>query len=129
MGKFSISNPILKKIQYDFLIPDKKTISISIDDFIQIVEIDEKKALVCISRELSLDRTKEIYIKISYDVSIESDEDIEKDMLIKELQSKTISMTSVFSKISLLISQITSMSPFGIIVSPPNYNAEEVTIS
>ena len=54
MSDFNLSNIILKSVQYNFANPDRKSISISVNDSIEVLEVDEKSALLKVVRELSL---------------------------------------------------------------------------
>ena len=128
MSNFNISNVILKNVQYNFANPDRKSISISVNDTIEILEIDEKDALLKVVRELSLGPDTDSYVKISYEISVENEEVITKDIIREALCNKTIGLVGVFSKISLLMSQVTNLSPFGIIVTPPTVNLEKTNI-
>lgn len=128
MSNYNVANIILKNVQYNFANPDRKSISISVNDLIEILEIDEKKALLRVARELSLGPDTDSYVRISYEVSVENDETITKNNILEALRNKSIGLVVVFSKISLLMSQVTNLSPFGIIVTPPTYNPEKTNI-
>lgn len=128
MNNCKISNFILKKLEYDFEDLDRKSISIFIGECIKIVEIDDKKALLNVTRELRLGKETESFLKICYDVLVENDQIITKNDLLTMIKNKGIDLIPVFSKISLLISQVTNLSPLGVIVTPPNYNSERVMV-
>lgn len=128
MSDFNLSNIILKSVQYNFANPDRKSISISVNDSIEVLEVDEKSALLKVVRELSLGPDTDSYVKINYEVSVENEEVLTKAIVLEALHNKTIGLVGVFSKISLLMSQVTNLSPFGIIVTPPTFNPEKTNI-
>lgn len=121
MNKFELSNMMLTKVKYNFTKPDVELISVSINDKINVLNISENKALLDVSRELSFGPETNSYVSVNYEVIIESDELITKESLNKAIEENKLGLVSVYAKMSLLISQITNCSPFGIIVTPPNY--------
>ncbi len=128
MSNFNISNVVLKNVQYNFANPDRKSISISVNDIIEVLEVDETNALLKVVRELSLGPDTDSYVRINYEVSVENEEMLTKAIILEALRNKTIGLVGVFSKISLLMSQVTNLSPFGIIVTPPTFNPEKTNI-
>ncbi len=128
MSNFNVSNVILKNVQYNFANPDRKSISVSVNDSIEVLEVDERNALLKVGRELSLGPDTDSYVRINYELSVENEEAITKSIILEALRNKAIRLVGVFSKISLLMSQITNLSPFGIIVTPPTFNPEKTNI-
>lgn len=128
MKNYKISRLFLKNVQYNFTMPDKKDIAISINDVIKIIEINGNEALLEVGRNLCFGPKTESFVKTNYEVVIECNENIEKQELFDALNNKNINLTVVYSKTSLLISQITNMSPFGVIVTSPNYEVQKVNI-
>ncbi len=128
MSNFNVSNVILKNVQYNFANPDRKSISVSVNDSIEVLEVDERNALLKVGRELSLGPDTDSYVRINYELSVENEEAITKAIILEALRNKAIRLVGVFSKISLLMSQITNLSPFGIIVTPPTFNPEKTNI-
>ena len=128
MSKFNIKNILLKNVQYNFENLTGRDIAISISDTIEIIEIDEKKVLLNVERELFVKPNTNTHIKIAYEVTLESEENVNKADVSEGLRERAINLVSVFSKISLLMSQITNMSPFGTIVTPPTYEPQNMKI-
>lgn len=121
MSDFNITNAILKNVQYNFENLNGRDITISIDDSIEIIGIDDNEAELNVSRALSVKPESNVYIKISYTVSIKNSEKFTRDTILENLRTKAINLIGVYSKISLLMTQITNLSPFGTIVTPPTY--------
>ena len=128
MSNFSISNLILKNVQYNFANPNSRHISFSINDTIEILDINEKNALLGVIREMTLGPDTDSYVKIKYELSVDCEDVITKDFIKEELYNQTTGLVAVFSKISLLMSQLTNLSPFGTIVTPPTFNPDNTNI-
>lgn len=128
MSNYNISRLILENVQYNFTKPDRKDISISVSDNIKVIEIHENEAILNVERALYFDSRTESFVKVNYEIVVKCDEDILKQDLLDALSSKNINLTIVFSKASLLISQITNLSPFGVIITPPSFDSKNINI-
>ena len=128
MNNYKLTSILLKNVQYNFTNPDRKLISLSVYDSIKICEIFDNQAILQVNRELSYGEKTDSYIRISYEVSVANDEAVSKDNLSESLKNKSINLSSVFSKISLLISEITNLGVFGPLVTAPNYDPEKINI-
>lgn len=128
MNNYKLTSIMLKNVQYNFTNPDRKLISLSVYDSIKICEIFDNQAILQVNRELSYGEKTDSYIRIFYEVSITNDEAVSKDNLSESLKNKSINLSSVFSKISLLISEITNLGVFGPLVTAPNYDPEKINI-
>ena len=128
MNNYNISAMILNNVQYNFSKPEKKNIAISVDDCIKVVEINENQAVLNVERTLSFDVKANFFIKIYYEVEIDHGEPIVKQEVINALRDKSLNLTAVYSKISLLISQITNMCPFGVLITPPGFDTKKASI-
>lgn len=124
MSNYNISRLFLENVQYKFTKPDRKDISISLIDNIKVVEIHENEAILNVERTLNFDARAESFVKVNYEIVVKNDNVIEKQDLTGALSNKKINLTIVYSRASLLISQITSMSPFGVIITPPSYDSK-----
>ena len=128
MNNYKLTSILLKNVQYNFTNPDRKLISLSVYDSIKICEIFDNQAILQVNRELSYGEKTDSYIRISYEVSVANDEAVSKDNLSESLKNKSMNLSSVFSKISLLISEITNLGVFGPLVTAPNYDPEKINI-
>ncbi len=128
MSNYNISRLILENVQYNFTKPDRKDISISVNDYIKVIEIHENEAILNVERTLYFDFRTESFVKVNYEIIVKCDEAIVKQDLLDALSSKNINLTVVYSKASLLISQITNMSPFGVIITPPSFDPKTINI-
>lgn len=128
MNNYKLTSILLKNVQYNFTNPDRKLISLSVYDSIKICEIFDNQAILQVNRELSYGEKTDSYIRISYEVSVANDEAVSKDNLSESLKNKSMNLSSVFSKISLLISEITNLGIFGPLVTAPNYDPEKINI-
>ena len=128
MSNYNISRLILENVQYNFTKPDRKDISISVSDNIKVIEIHENEAVLDVERTLYFDSRTESFVKVNYEIVVKHDEAIVKQDLLDALSNKNINLTAVYSKASLLISQITNMSPFGVIITPPSFDPKNINI-
>ncbi|MBR3933632.1 MAG: hypothetical protein IKJ68_06965 [Clostridia bacterium] len=129
MSNYNVERFILKNLQYNFEIFSGKSISISLDDSINILDIKDKHLLLSVTRELSVKPNVDSYVKINCEVSVSFENEINRDIVMEALRNNSINLISVFSKISLLMTQITNLSPFGIIVTPPTYDPRNTTFN
>ncbi|MBQ4159575.1 MAG: hypothetical protein IJD83_01455 [Clostridia bacterium] len=125
MNKYKINNLLLTTVKYNFAISDPKTITVSIGDTVEIAETQEKQATILVSREVNLGPQTNSYIKVGYEVLVDSTETIDSKELLTTFKSKGTVLSFVFSKISVIISSITNMCPIGAIITPPNYKSKE----
>ena len=129
MKKYHINNLTLINSVYKFTKPDPKLISIAVDDTIKVVEIQEKEIVLCIARELNFGEGTDSFIKVEYEVNLESKSSETKETVLTALTAGVSELSVAFSKISLLVSQLTQASPFGVLVTAPNYNPKKAQIS
>ena len=129
MKKYHINNLTLINSVYRFTKPDPKLISITVDDTIRVVELQEKEIVLCIARELNFGEGTDSFIKVEYEVNLESKDSETKETILTALTAGISELSVAFSKISLLISQLTQASPFGVLVTAPNYNPKKAQIS
>ncbi len=128
MKNFKIESLVLSSIEYSFKEPNKNEIEIFLNDKANIIEINEKNAKLLLERELRFGSKEGCGVKVSYNISVESNEIFEKSDLSKAIKEDAIELSIVYSKISLLISEITNSCPFGVIVTPPNYDSKKIEI-
>ena len=128
MSNYYISRLVLENVQYNFTKPDRKDISISVSDSIKVIEINENEAVLDVERVLFFDSKTESFVKVNYEIVVKYDEVIVKQDLLDALSNKKINLTVIYSKASLLISQITNMSPFGVIITPPSFDPKSINI-
>lgn len=129
MKKYHINNLTLTNSVYTFTKPDPKMISITVEDTIKIIEVQEKEIVLCIGRELNFGKGTDSFIKVEYEVSVESKDNETRESVLAALTAGVSELSVAFSKISLLISQLTQASPFGVLVTAPNYNPKKAQIS
>ena len=120
----------LNNINFNFEKPEKNGyIDIEIIDKIKIIEINNDIVDFNVIRDLKFKSLVNSYIHVVFESSIKSTEIITKEEFIEAVK-KDVSMISgaVFTKISLLIANVTNMSPLGTIITPPVYNMKEIEI-
>lgn len=128
MNNAKITSMTLTSVRYIFTSLNKKSITVSIDDQVEVKEIAEEQATLRISRELKFGDHEECTIAVEYEATLESSENLSKEMVVDHIKSDNFGITTVYSKISLLISELTNASPFGVIVTPPMRNKENFTV-
>ena len=128
MNNYGIINCSLKNLQYNFTKPNIEQIKITINDEIQITQVFDNKARLMISRSLHFGPDTNSYVNVVFEVIIDNDDDITKESLIKALKKDIVCLTSVFAKISVLISQVTGLSLFSPLVTAPSYDPAHTKI-
>lgn len=129
MKKYYINNLTLVSSEYKFTKPDPKLISIDVYDTIKVIEIHEKGVVLSVVRELNFGEGTNSFIKVEYEANLESKSSETKENILAALNAGISELSVVFSKISLLISQLTQASPFGVLVTAPTYNPKKAQIS
>ncbi len=119
----------LKSCQYNLeLIEGTKTIEIDLRDTIEILTISENEIKLLIKREMLCGQQSSIFLTTTFDVVLTISNSVTKEEFIKNITDGLPILSNAFSRISLLISQITQLSPLGIIISPPSYDAKNLNI-
>lgn len=129
MKKYRIMNLTLTDSVYHFAKPDPKLISISLHDSIGVMEIQEKEIALRVKRELDFGDGTDSYVSVEYEVRLESKTNETKESILEALNAGVSELSVVFSRISLLVSQLTQASPLGVLVTAPNYNPKKAKIS
>lgn len=127
MNNYKLIDRILSKIQYEFAVPEKGKLAIAINDSINILSIKEKQLSLAISRRMNLGGDTD-FISVSYLVTLECEENCDREAVINAIRSGITALHISFSKASLIISQITEASPLGVIITAPGYDKDDIII-
>ena len=114
-------NSFLKKINFDVDLLDKlpETKILAKDSICNIV-VDNETALFNISRKIILDNEDNILLDCEFAVRIIFDSNVTKDNVSTLFyESKEPIVSTIFSDISLVISNITKTSSLGAVITPP----------
>ena len=114
-------NSFLKKINFDVDLLDKlPETKILAKDSISNIVVDNETALFNISRKIILDNEDNILLDCEFAVRIIFDSDVTKDNVSTLFyESKEPIVSTIFSDISLVISNITKTSSLGAVITPP----------
>ncbi len=129
--KSRITNITLSNVEYNFipLEDDTKPINIETIDKININEINKSSVSLNVERMLKFTPFDNTYVKVVYTSQIELNEELSKDSIIDCIRKEKIQLNEVLASISLMVSQLTNMSPFGVLISAPMlYNIETMII-
>lgn len=120
----------VKNIEYNFQEPQKDGyIELEIKDEIEINEMTDEYIKTSAIRKLIFKNIENTFLNVTFDMNIKISKPITKDCFIEKIKNgKGIISANVYSKISLLISNITNMCPLGTIITPPTYDAKEIII-
>lgn len=117
----------LMKVNYDFnLIENEKLLDVKLDDKIKINVIENNLIDFNTIRELQIN--KKSLLSVEFNCKIQTNEAVTKDNFEVDIKNGLDLLSEVFSYISLIISNITCLSPFDAFVTPPIYNKKEITI-
>ncbi len=116
---FHITKLALTGVDYGFTMLSAEQIDISVKDSIEILEADDQKAVLEVNRMVDFGQTTDSRISVSYLVWVEMNEPMRREDLPEAIKTHIKKLNVIFAKISLIISQLSEASPFGIIVTPP----------
>ena len=97
-------------------------IKLSYQDRIIISSIRDDKIDFVAERKLRLNGNEDSFIIVKFETSIIIEKPISKEQFGEDIRKGLPLLGGVYSKISLMISEISSMSPFGAIITPPLYS-------
>ena len=120
----------VKNIEYNFQEPQKDGyIELEIKDEIEINEMTDEYIKTLAIRKLIFKNIENTFLNVTFDMNIKTSKPITKDSFIEKIKNgEGIISANVYSKISLLISNITNMCPLGTIITPPTYDVKEIII-
>lgn len=128
--KFKGIKTQLSNIEYKFNDTIKEGfIDLEVFDKIEILEIKEDIIDFNAIRRLEFKNLEDSYLQVVFKSSIKCSESMNRQAFIDAIK-KHIPMISgaIYSKISLLISNITNSTSLGVVVTPPIYNVKQVEI-
>lgn len=105
-----------------------KSAELEINDSISVEKIKKETANLIVSRTINFTPLVNAYVKVAYSVNLVSDGEIDKEQLKNDLKEEIMILSNVYSRISLLISQITNEGMFGAVITPPMYEGKQVEI-
>ena len=122
-------NGFLVKLDYNFEeLKNLTTISIETKDIIRLNEVSDKSINFSVKRNMVFTPFTNTYIKVEFNVTTDLTSPINKETFFEDIKTGLPQLTSIFSKISLVISELTNMSPFGALITSPMYNNKEVLL-
>ena len=127
--QYSNLNVVLTNATYNFEKAEGELqISINTTDTISIEKISEKSFVVLASRKLCFEPLSNTYIQVTYEVQIGTNEKENVAGITQAIKEGNSAFGAIFTKASLLISQITNEGAFGPIITVPMYNPKTVEI-
>lgn len=127
--QYSNVNVVLMNATYNFeKVDGELQISLNTTDTISIEKILEKSFIVYVSRRLWFEPMSNTYVQVAYEVQIATNEKESVAGITKAIKEGNSAFGAIFTKASLLISQITNESAFGPIITVPMYNPKTVEI-
>ncbi len=127
--QYSNLNAFLTNVTYNFeKVEGELQISLNTTDTIRIEKILEKSFVVYVSRKLCFEPMSNTYIQVAYEVQIGTNEKESVAGITQAIKEGNSAFGAIFTKASLLISQITNESAFGPIITVPMYNPKTVEI-
>lgn len=125
MKKTECLSMILLSLEYVFTKPDIDKVLISVSDDIQIQKIDRDIVVLHLIRVLDYGPETGSFIKVTYELAIKGSKEWNKNSIRQYCNSDAPEIQRAYAKISLLLSDITNESPFGVMVTPPILLAEK----
>ena len=123
------TNIVLLSSKFNFQKSKEITqISISTVDKITINDVSNDMFVLIVSRTLEFEPTKETHLEVVFEVTVGTSDKETVDSVVRSINEGSSLLGNVFARASLLISQITSASAFGPIITAPMYDAKNITI-
>ena len=127
--QYSNLNVVLTNATYNFeKVEGELQISLNTIDTIRIEKILEKSFVILVSRKLCFEPMSNTYIHVTYEGQIGTNEKESVAGITQAIKEGNSAFGAIFTKASLLISQITNESAFGPIITVPMYNPKTVEI-
>ena len=127
--QYSNVNVVLMNATYNFeKVDGELQISLNTTDTISIEKVLEKSFIVYVSRRLWFEPMSNTYVQVAYEVQIATNEKESVAGITTAIKEGNSAFGAIFTKASLLISQITNESAFGPIITVPMYNPKTVEI-
>ena len=102
--------------------------NVTINDFVEIVEIIEKEIVMKISRNLNFNPSEDMTLNVTYIATLQTKYNITREEFENDLKQGMPILNNVFSRIALTIGDITSQSILGPILTIPGYNIKEIIV-
>lgn len=103
-------------------------IKISVEDKIVIKKITDDRIDLEVGRTVKFDPLQDCGFTATFFTQIMTEKPIAKAQFVADIKKGLPIMSSVFSQISLAIAQLSSMTIFGAIVTPPVYYGDKIQI-
>ena len=104
------------------------SVEIAFDDKLILNKIEENKIRAKLQRNLSFKPLVQTYVKVYYELTIETASEINKDTFFADIRKGIPLLANVFSRTSLVISQLTNASVFGPVITPPGYDNQKIEL-
>ena len=104
------------------------SVEIAFDDKLILNKIEENKIRAKLQRNLSFKPLVQTYVKVYYELTIETASEINKDTFFADIRKGIPLLANVFSRTSLVISQLTNASVFGPVITPPGYDNHKIEL-
>ncbi len=124
--KFSLIESKYEHKNYSAVIDD--SIEISIEEKIVIKKITDDKIDCEVSRTVKFHPLQDCSFSATFFTQIMTEKPVTKEQFIADLKKGLPIMGIVFSQISLAIAQLSNMTNFGAIVTPPVYYEDKIQI-
>lgn len=110
----------LLNVNFKFIEPQKAgLVEVSVNDKIKISEILDDEIELLLTRTIILDKTS-MCLSVDFAVSILTSKKVIKEELVADLKKGIPILSIAYSKISMLIADITNASPMGAFITSPN---------
>ncbi len=126
--KLRVKHDILSNVEYNFTVLALDGLSVSMKNEVKIKEINGNEAELRVRRILNFGPGTDSYISVTYLVNVLLESNMDNEQLAAIIMENYRDLTSVFAKTSLIISQLTSSCPIGVLVTPPNCHPSNTEI-
>lgn len=128
-NKYTRISSTLKHCLYnEEAIKTKEKIKIGISDSISIDTITDEAITLVVKRNININEESNQFVTVSFEVVIGTQKIQTIEEIKEDIKSGMQILSSVYSRISLLLAQITQMSPIGSMITPPFYDAKSIIV-
>ena len=118
----------LKNIECNYNKPQNELVNVEVRDNINIIEIKDDLVVFLTKREIICDNLVDTYIKVAFETNLKYENTITKEQFINDVKKGLNILSETYSKISLMIAQMSELSPLGCLVTPPMYQNNKIVV-
>ena len=102
--------------------------NVTLEDIVEVVEIVEKEIVMKITRNLKFVPGADMHLAVTYIATLQTKYNVTKDEFESDIKQGMPILNNVFSRIALVIGELTNQTILGPILTIPAYNMKEIVL-